>query len=83
VVLVFVEELSFDVCGVRTPLLEVCFELVFLGGSAAFFVRGFATTSSFEVVDPDEQAVAVRTNATTNGKDSFFSFMRLLLGAAK
>jgi hypothetical protein len=57
-------------------------------GSAAFFVRGFATTtsscevvtttSSLEVVDPDEQAVAVKTNAATRGKDIFLNFIKLL-----
>jgi hypothetical protein len=30
--------------------------------------------------DPEEQAVALMTSAITNGKDSFFSFMILLIG---
>ena len=38
------------------------------------------TFSSCEVDDPDEQAVALMTNAITNGKDSFFSLMILLIG---
>ena len=56
-------------------------------GSAAFFVRGLATTtsscevvttaSSLEVVEPEEQAVAVKTNATTSGKDIFLNFIKL------
>jgi hypothetical protein len=45
---------------------------------AAFLVRGLAATS-FEVEDPDEQEVAVRTSATTSGKDNFFNFMKLLV----
>jgi len=48
---------------------------------AFFEAAGLATTfSSFEVDDPDEQAVALMTNAITSGKDSFFSFMILLIG---
>jgi hypothetical protein len=81
VVLVFVAELSFGSCFERTPLLLVCFELGLLAGRAAFLVRGLATASAFsDVDDPDEQAVAVSTNATTNGKDNFFNFMNLLIG---
>jgi len=34
------------------------------------------------VDDPEEQAVALMTSAITNGKDSFFSFMILLMGVA-
>ena len=52
--------------------------LIILEGQASDFLT--TTFSSFEVDDPEEQAVAVMTNAITNGKDSFFSFMILLIG---
>jgi hypothetical protein len=35
------------------------------------------TASSLEVVEPEEQAVAVKTNATTSGKDIFLNFIKL------
>ena len=73
--LVFVAELSFGAYGVSTPLLEDCFALVVEAGRAAFLVRGFVTgVVSSAAVDPEEQAVAVVTSATTNGKIIFLNF---------
>jgi hypothetical protein len=118
--LVFETELSFGVCGLRTPLSFFWFDFLslfgFAFGGAEFLTRGLAvaafsevalsatfssldgqmfdntavvlvaglatTFSSFEVDDPEEQAVALMTSAITNGKDSFFSFMILLMGVA-
>ena len=50
---VFEAELSFGVCGVRTPLPLVCFDFLSLRGlgGAEFFVRGLVARSVLRILD--------------------------------